>query len=178
ADTRCRPLLYPRIRRCGSVGDQSCYLFDDALASRQESVSPVSVCHGIHDGVDSYADRGRAVFERSIPLIQVLPEVAYIIVVISDQLEAALLVRHAPELRLELPIRRFHFKRPDVVEGVKDGMADIESLELALGNRLVEVAAKDVDFVRASQKSAFAKIIRHDEAASPDVLSKIGNLLV
>src|SRR6187401_956708 len=61
---------------------------------------------------------------------------------------------------------------------MEDRVAGIQPLEFSLRNGLVEVFTQNVDLVGASQKFSLAKVIGHDETASPDVLSQIGDLLV
>src|SRR5579883_320316 len=82
-------------------------------------VVPFSMAQRIHDVVDAHSDRPRAFGERLLPVVEVFPEVADVVVVVCDDLKLAVRVRHTPELRRKVSVRRFHVEVIDIVEAVK-----------------------------------------------------------
>src|SRR6516165_5865225 len=68
----------------------------------------LSVRQGVHDVIDTHADRAGAFFQRHVALIEIFPEVADIVVVVGDELKAAVLVGHSPKLRNKVSVRSLH----------------------------------------------------------------------
>src|SRR5262245_6548685 len=136
------------------------------------------VTHRVDDVIHSELNRARAFLERLLAFVEILPEIADIVVVISDQLKVAMLVGHSPELRRPLPVGRLHIERIDVKKTVKDRMLDVEPHQLSLRNCSFEVVAQDIQLFRTVQELFCAEIIRHNETASPDVFAEIGDFLL
>src|SRR5436309_642718 len=111
-------------------------------------------------------------------MIEIFPEIANIVVIIRDQLEVAVRVRHSPELRNKIPVGRIHLQCMDVEEAMKDRMAEIELDELPFRQRPFQVIAQDLQFLRTMKVGRSAEIIGHDEAAPSDVLAEVLDLFL
>src|SRR5437868_2812216 len=81
------------------------------------------VAHGVDDVIDAEADGAGTVLQWLLAVIQIFPVVAEVVVVIRDQLNLSVFIRHSPELWNEFTVGRSHLQRIDIVKAVKDGMA-------------------------------------------------------
>src|SRR5262249_3125544 len=131
--------------------------------------------HRINDVIETKTDGARTVPERLLTLIKVFPVIADVIVVIGDQLDIPVFVRQSPELRRPVAVRCMHVLNVNVEEAVKDRMFGVEADEFSLRNSSFQVVAQNVQFLGPVKKFLSAKIIGHDESATPDVFAEICN---
>src|SRR5262245_65754141 len=87
-------------------------------------------------------------------------------------------VRHSPKLGNKVSVRWRHVQSVDIEKGVKDRMRQIQPGKFALRNSPLQVIAENVQLVRSAQVGARPKVVRHNEAASPDIFTEIRDLFL
>src|SRR5215471_15695961 len=127
--------------------------------------------HGVHDVVNSQSNGLPAFLERFVPVIEILPEIANVVVIVRNHTDNIVIVDETPEGRYEirsvLAIRRIHLQSWNVIEGMENRMTQVQALEMVLGNRKFQIVPQHFEFIRSMQIVRCSKIVGHDESAAP-----------